>query len=144
MVNVRMTQRLGGSDVTTGFQVDLPAIDRLINTLEEGAQRVREANAELGGYSGAAELDDAGGLAGRIHGAPERMAVLGNETLADTAQRFATTWRYGLDKLNEAAEAVLDRLHDTRNTYHAVEEACRALFEGPSTGGIAGVLGGLS
>jgi hypothetical protein len=144
--------------VTTGFQVDLPAVDRLISTLEEGAQRVREANAELGGYAGVEELDDAGGFGGRFRGMPERMEVLGNSSLAEAAQRFATKWRYGLDKLDEAAEAVLDRLHDTRRTYHAVDDACRRLFEGlaaplgdsatgapgASTGGIAGVLDGQS
>lgn len=139
--------------MTTGFQVDLPAIDRLIRTLEEGAERVREANAELGGYGSVEELDDAGGLVGLVEGASERLEVLGNETLAVAAQRFAAKWRYGLDKLDEAAEAVLDRLHDTRRTYQAVEDACRGLFDEmsipsvdgvPGAGGIADVLGGQS
>lgn len=133
--------------MTTGFQVDLPAIDRLIRTLEDGAERVREANAELGGYGSVEELDDAGGLVGRIEGRYERLEVLGDETLAGAAQRFADKWRYGLDKLDEAAEAVLDRLHDTRRTYQAVEEAARGLFTTApvaGTSGIADVLGGQS
>jgi hypothetical protein len=131
--------------VTGGFEVDLPALDRLIRTLEEGAQRVREANAELGGYSSVAELDDAGGVAGYDQALPERLEVLGNEPLSAAAQRFATKWRYGLDKLDEAAREVLDRLHETRNSYQTLEDTYSKVFDqlrAPS--GIAGVLGGLS
>lgn len=145
--------------MSEGFEVDLPALDRLIRTLEEGAQRVREANAELGGFAGVDELDDASGgfLDFNDRAGSERMDVLGNVTLAQAAKRFGTKWRYGLDKLDEAAGEVLDRLHATRRSYQALEEAYSALFDamrgggvpgggyvGNAAGGIANVLGGQS
>jgi hypothetical protein len=101
-----------------GYQVDAAAIDGLIEILGDAANYVREANAELGGF-GDADLHD--GWAARIaledHATDERVQLLGNESLADAAASFADKWRYGLDKLDEAAEEVIGRLAETRQTY---------------------------
>jgi len=104
-----------------GYQVDPAAIDGLVQILDDAASLVREANSELGGFGGG---DVPGGLAMVIdeHASDERIDLLGNETLAGTAAEFASSWRYGLDKLDDEANEVIERLRETRRTYDDVEE----------------------
>ena len=98
-----------------GFQVDPAAIDGLIQVLDDAANLVREANSEWG----------------------ERTDLLGNETLAGAAAGFASSWRYGLDKLDDEANEVIARLRETRRTYDGVEEGEGNVFShiGEALGG---------
>ena len=112
-----------------GYEVDPAALDGLIRTLEDAASYVRDANAELGGTAG---IGDPDGIDEMIDAAreanAERTGLLGNETLAGAAAEFADKWRYGLDKLDEAAQEVIGRLQETRQTYADAEESSSNVF----------------
>jgi hypothetical protein len=141
--------------MTDGFEVDLERLGRLIRTLEDGADQVRQANAELGGFSSVEGLE--AGIVAQItddRANAERLETLGNESLAGAALAFGNKWRYGLGKLDEAAQDVVGRLRETKESYGAVEEAYTELFNAfahntaadggsaPRAGGIQDVLAG--
>lgn len=92
-----------------GYSVNVAELAKLIETLEDGAEQVREANKTL---SAQGQLD-----------------MLGHESLADAAEGFEEKWRYGLDKLDEAAEGVIERLQAAKKNYEALEEAHSDLFD---------------
>lgn len=92
-----------------GYSVNITELAKLIQTLEDGAEQVREANKTLAAQG---QLD-----------------MLGHESLADAAEKFEEKWRYGLDKLDEAAEGVIDRLQAAKKNYEALEEGHRDLFD---------------
>lgn len=89
--------------MSEGYTVNIAELAKLIQTLEDGAEQVREANKTL---SAQGELD-----------------MLGHESLAGAAEGFEEKWRYGLDKLDEAAEGVIERLQAAKKNYEALEEA---------------------
>lgn len=76
--------------------------------LADGARQVREANKTLAAVG---QLD-----------------LLGHDALRGGAHAFEEKWRWGLDKLDEAAEAVIDRLRETKRNYEALEEEYSGLF----------------
>ncbi|WP_051399595.1 WXG100 family type VII secretion target [Haloechinothrix halophila] len=93
----------------TGYRVNIAELGRLINTLEDGAQQVREANKNLA-----------------AHG---QLGMLGHETLTGSAHEFEETWRYGLGKLDEAAEGVIERLHSAKRNYQELDEAHAEMYD---------------
>ncbi|MPY77189.1 MAG: hypothetical protein GEV04_01590 [Actinophytocola sp.] len=93
----------------TGYKVNIGELGRLINTLEDGAQQVREANKNLA-----------------AHG---QLGMLGHEALTDSAHEFEETWRYGLGKLDEAAEAVIERLHGAKRNYQELDEGHAEMYD---------------
>jgi hypothetical protein len=106
-----------------GYEVDPAALDGLIQILDDAASYVRDANAELGGSAGMGDPDSIGEVIDAAREAEdERTDLLGNDSLAGAAADFADKWRYGLDKLDEAAQEVIGRLQETRQTYDAAED----------------------
>lgn len=93
----------------TGYRVNIAELGRLIATLEDGAQQVRHANNDLAAHS--------------------QLGMLGHEALTDSAHEFEETWRYGLGKLDEAAEAVIERLHSARRNYQELDDAHAELYD---------------
>lgn len=93
-----------------GYKINIVALAALINTLEDGAEQVRDANKTLAAHG---QLD-----------------MLGNDKLRDEAHEFEETWQYGLDKLDEAAEGVIERLQAAKKNYEALEDAHSSLFDG--------------
>lgn len=59
----------------TGYAVNMAELARLIQTLEDGAQEVREAN--------------------KTFAAEGQLDMLGHDALRDSAHEFEETWRYG-------------------------------------------------
>lgn len=126
-----------------GYLVNIAALATLIDTLEDGAQQVREANKTLAAHG---QLD-----------------MLGHDALKKSAHEFEEKWRYGLEKLDEAAAGVIERLEAAKKNYEALEDAHAGLFDkllqhdgggggggtaadipgGGFTGGIGDVLGGV-
>lgn len=113
-----------------GYQVNIVELAKLIKTLENGAEQVRAANKTLAAVG---QLD-----------------MLGNERLAEEGHEFEEKWEYGLDKLDEAAEGVIERLESAKKNYEALEEENSGLFDrigqaipgGGSGGGPSGPAGG--
>ncbi|MPY96485.1 MAG: hypothetical protein GEU97_00510 [Actinophytocola sp.] len=93
----------------TGYRVNVAELGKLITALEDGAQQVRDANKSLA-----------------AHG---QLGMLGHEALTDSAHEFEETWRYGLGKLDEAAEAVIERLHSAKRNYQELDEAHAELYD---------------
>jgi hypothetical protein len=64
--------------------------------------------------------------------------MLGNDALKVEAHRFEEKWEYGLGKLDEAAEGVIERLTSAKKNYAALEEEYDELFAKifPGGGGI--------
>lgn len=108
----------------TGYAVNIAELARLIQTLEDGAQEVREANKTLA--------------------AEGQLDMLGHDALRDSAHEFEETWRYGLGKLDEAAEGVIERLAAAKKNYEGLEDAHGGLFDQvlASTAGDGGISGG--
>lgn len=102
-----------------GYEVNIAELGKLIQTLEDGAEQVRDANKTLAAVG---QLD-----------------MLGNETLKVEAHRFEEKWDYGLGKLDEAAEGVIDRLESAKKNYAALEEEYDELFAKIFPDGGAGV-----
>lgn len=115
--------------MSDGYQVDAAALDGLIQTLDDAASDVRAANAALGGYPQGMDDNWAARIAVEDDAGSQRMELFGAESLADAASGFADKWRYGLDKLEEAAEEVVDQLEETRRDYLDMEEAATGVFQ---------------
>lgn len=131
-----------------GYEVNIAELATLIQTLEDGATQVREANKTLAAVG--------------------QLGMLGNEALKAETHEFEEKWEYGLGKLDEAAEGVIERLESAKKNYEKLEEEYSGLIArilpddgtggGPSatgggapsipgggyTGGIQDVLGGQS
>ncbi|GAA5112116.1 hypothetical protein [Haloechinothrix salitolerans] len=108
----------------TGYAVNIAELAKLIQTLEDGAHEVREANTTLA--------------------AEGQLDMLGHDALRDSAHEFEETWRYELGKLDEAAEGVIERLAAAKKNYEELEDAHGGLFDQvlTSTGGDGGLSGG--
>lgn len=85
-----------------GYKVNIEALGKLIHTLEDGADQVREANKTLA--------------------ATGQLNMLGNDALKNQAHKFEETWEYGLGKLDEAAKGVIERLQAAKQNYQELEE----------------------
>lgn len=94
-----------------GYKVQLDELGKLINTLDEAANQITEANKTLSAM-------------GQLRG------MMGNETLADEAQAFEDTWEYGIEKLGEAATDVSERLVAVKDNYQKLEELNAELLAG--------------
>jgi hypothetical protein len=126
-----------------GFEVDLDELGRLIRTLETSADQVRAANAELGGFSSTEEMSSGFAMTVNPEAADERLETLGNEDLAGAAVEFASKWRYGLDKLDEAVGEVIGRLEETRQSYQALDQTHAEVYgQIPSQSAISDTLAG--
>ncbi|SFQ23377.1 hypothetical protein SAMN05421810_105284 [Amycolatopsis arida] len=88
--------------MSNGYAVNVAELARLITTLEDGANEVREANKTLAAQG---QLD-----------------LLGDDVLKNAAHEFEEKWRYGLEKLDEAAKGVIKRLESAKKNYEALEE----------------------
>lgn len=91
-----------------GYKVNIAELGRLIQTLEDGAEQVRDANKTLAAVG--------------------QLEMLGNETLKGEAHRFEEKWDYGLGKLDEAAKGVIERLESAKKNYAALEAEYDELF----------------
>lgn len=102
-----------------GYSVNIVELAKLIQTLEDGAQQVREANKTLAAQG---QLD-----------------MLGHDALKNSAHEFEEKWHYGLDKLDEAAEGVIERLQAAKKNYQELDEAHSGLFDKILSGGGGGL-----
>lgn len=101
-----------------GYSVNIVELAKLIQTLEDGAQQVREANKTLAAQG---QLD-----------------MLGHDALKGSAHKFEEKWQYGLDKLDEAAEGVIERLQAAKKNYQELDDAHSGLFDKIFSGGGGG------
>ncbi len=106
----------------TGYRVNIAELAKLIQTLDDGAHQVREANKTLAAQG---QLD-----------------MLGHDALTGSAHEFEETWRYGLGKLDEAAEAVIERLEAAKANYEQLEDAHGGLFDKVLPAAEGGAAGG--
>lgn len=90
-----------------GYAVNIAELGTLINTLDDGAQQIRRANKKL---------------------ADKDQSDLGSEKIATAAGAFDEEWEWGLDKLDDAAKGVVERLRSARKNYQQLEEANRELL----------------
>lgn len=93
--------------MSDGYAVNIAELGTLIRTLEDGAEQVRQANKKL---------------------ADGDRVDLGSETITSAAGAFEEEWEWGLDKLDEAAEHVIERLRSTKKNYQELEEGHRELL----------------
>lgn len=106
----------------SGYEVNIVELAKLIDVLKDGAEEVRDANKTLAAVG---QLD-----------------MLGNDTLKGEAHGFEEKWRWGLDKLDEASDAVIERLESAKKNYEHLEEEYSGLFAGILPGGGGGPSGG--
>lgn len=116
-----------------GYEVNIAELAKLIQTLQDGAEEVRDANKTL---AATGQLD-----------------MLGNDRLCGEGHEFEEKWQYGLEKLDEAADAVVERLEKAKKAYEELEHDIGGLLGkfkpegnepevGGYTGGLQDVLGG--
>ena len=91
-----------GVTVSGGYQIDLPAVGKLITTVQGAGQNITNANNTLKGMS----LQD-----------------LGSHMLDDAAGDFSSRWEYGTGKISQLAGTISQGLQRTVQTYEAVEAA---------------------
>jgi uncharacterized protein YukE len=106
--------------VSGGFLVDVAALDQLITTLSEAAQRMHTANDRLRAASA---------------------ADLGGGDLDHAAAGFQDRWEYGIGKISHASEQLTDSLRQARDLYEQTDQAIAGLFPDPGTGAAAGPAG---
>src|SRR5262249_13326814 len=98
MVHRRARRR---SRVSGGVLVDVPALDQLINTLSEAAERMHAANDRLRAASA---------------------ADLGGSDLDHAAGDFQQRWEYGIGKIGEASEKMTDSLREAKKLYEQTDQ----------------------
>jgi hypothetical protein len=91
-----------GVTVSGGYQIDLPAVGKLITTVQGAARNITNANNGLKDMS----LQD-----------------LGSHMLDDAAGDFSSRWEYGTGKISQLAGTISQGLQQTVQTYQAVEDA---------------------
>ena len=97
-----------------GFLVDVPALEQLITTLSEAAERMHVANDRLRAASA---------------------ADLGSSDLDHAARDFQERWEYGIGKISDASEKMSDSLREAKELYQQTDQAIAVLF--PDPGGCA-------
>lgn len=100
-----------------GFLVDVAALDQLITTLSEAAERMHAANDRLRAASA---------------------ADLGGGDLDHAAADFQDRWEYGIGKIGQASEQMTDSLRQARDLYQQTDQAIAGLFPDQGTGTAAG------
>ncbi len=96
-----------------GFLVDLSALEQLITTLSEAAERMHVANDRLRAASA---------------------ADLGGHDLDHAAGDFQDRWEYGIGKISDASEKMTDSLREAKELYEQTDQAIAGLFPDPGTG----------
>ncbi|OLT44191.1 hypothetical protein BJF85_20125 [Saccharomonospora sp. CUA-673] len=84
-----------------GYSVNIDELGTLITTLDEGAQEIRRANKQL---------------------ADKGRGDFGSPLLVEAAGAFDEEWEWGLGKLDEAAENVIERLESAKRNYQELED----------------------
>ena len=103
----------------SGFQVDIGAMDQLINTLQDAAQSITDADNALKNASaqdlGSHELDSAGG-------------------------DFQDRWTYGTGKISDLAGQIVQNLQTTVTAYQDCDTQVGKMFggSGPDDGSGSG------
>jgi hypothetical protein len=101
-----------------GYQVDLDELRKLADQLSTGRDHMTAAAAALGN---AAWKD------------------LGSTEIDQAANTFQQSWKYGIDKLGEAAASLATGLQDTVTVYNDIEQTVKhdvsACIPPPSEGG---------
>ncbi|MGH3766002.1 MAG: WXG100 family type VII secretion target [Pseudonocardiaceae bacterium] len=96
-----------------GFLVDVGALEQLITTLAEAADRMHVANDRLRAASA---------------------ADLGAGDLDHAAGDFQDRWEYGIGKISDATEKMVDSLREAKELYEQTDQAIAGLFPDPGTG----------
>jgi hypothetical protein len=89
-------RRRRGARVNGGFLVDVAALDQLITSLSETAERMHAANDRLRAASA---------------------ADLGGADVDRAAAGFQSRWEYGIGKISQAAEKMTDSLRQAKGLY---------------------------
>ena len=100
-----------------GLLVDVVALDQLITSLSETAERMHAANDRLRAASA---------------------ADLGGADVDHAAGNFQSRWEYGIGKISQAAEKMTDSLRQAKDLYQHTDQAIAGLFPDPGTGASAG------
>jgi len=103
--------------VNGGFLVDVAALDQLIGSLSETAERMHAANDRLRAASA---------------------ADLGGTDVDHAAGDFQSRWEYRIGKISQAAEKMTDSLRQAKDLYQHTDQAIASLFPDPGTGASAG------
>ena len=93
-----------------GFLVDVPGLGQLIASLSEAADRMRTAN-------------------GRLRAASA--ADLGSGVLDYAARDFQDRWEYGIGKISDTSEKMIDSLRETTQLYEQIDQAIAKLVPDP-------------
>lgn len=93
-----------------GFLVEVCALEQLITTLSEAAERMHTANDRLR----AASATD-----------------LGSGDLDHAAGDFQDRWEYGIGKISNASEKMIDSLREAKQLYERTDQAIAGLFPDP-------------
>jgi uncharacterized protein YukE len=93
-----------------GFLVDVPALEQLITTLSEAAERMHVANDRLRAASA---------------------ADLGSSDLDHAAGDFQERWEYGIGKISESSEKMANSLREAKEHYERTDQAIGGLFPDP-------------
>jgi len=90
-----------------GFLVDVVALDHLIKTLSETAERMHAANDRLRAAS---------------------VADLGGAEVDHAAGEFQSRWEYGIGKISQASEKMTDLLRQAAAGYEQTDQTVATLF----------------
>lgn len=100
-----------------GFLVDVVALDQLVTSLSEAAERMHAANDRLRAASA---------------------ADLGGAEVDHAAGEFQSRWEYGIGKISQASEKMTDSLRQAAALYQQTDQAIAGLFPNPGTGAATG------
>lgn len=93
-----------------GFQVDLGELGRLTTTLDQAAGDMRAAN---NGLRDAAAHD------------------LGSRAIDGAGRAFQDRWEYGIGKIADASEKLVEALQSTQRRYAETDRALAEMFSDP-------------
>lgn len=96
-----------------GFQVDLGELGRLTTTLDQAADDMREANDKL--------RDTAA-------------SDLGSRAIDGAGRAFQDRWEYGIGKIAEASDQLVEALRSTQRLYAETDRAIAEMFPNPGPG----------
>lgn len=88
--------------MSTGFQIDIAATERIVNKLDECDERMQQARKRLKNVG------------------PKTLGTNGLDNACDT---FQSEWDDGIKRIEDAAKDIKDRLRDTVDAYKAGEKA---------------------
>jgi hypothetical protein len=88
--------------MSTGFQIDIAATERIVHKLDECGERMQQARNRLKNVG------------------PKTLGTSGLDNACDT---FQSEWDDGIKRIEDAAKDIKDRLRTTTDAYKAGEEA---------------------